>query len=90
MKNKILDINFKEVRSESESGSNKVIVKFHSYEDRVKWIKENSVFAYSRTWWDQIGFANFSLIGEDKIIAISSFHSITGLEDMFTAGLKNY
>ena len=70
-----------------EIDGNTVRAVFWKKEQAVDYIKKYSTFAYSPDWYDQIGFADFS-VQENIILAHSTFHPVHILIKMFKDGLK--
>lgn len=72
-----------------EVEGNKVKAVFWNAKGAVAYIKKYSVFAFTPTWYDKIGFADFT-VHYNEIHAYSNYHSTYSMIKMFENGLKNF
>lgn len=73
---------------EFEVDGNMVKAVFWKKEQAIDYINKYSCFDYSETWYDKIGFADFS-VNDNVIVASSTYHPTDSMIKMFQNGLKH-
>lgn len=61
---------------------------FWNAKQSAEYVKKYSAFKFNPNWYDKVGFADFSIHG-NEIHAISTYHTASTMISMFENGLRN-